>query len=1097
MDAGAGSGKTRILVERIVDILDRREAALEEITAITFMEKAAAEMKDRLRRAFRGKASAQDITPAELSYWRDLERRVEHMRISTIHSFCASLMRENALRLGLDPDFGVLAEAESVLLTEATLTETLHDLYAKDDPSAMRLAGELSEKPLRSLLQFLLRKRNLLERVARDYPLEDAEALLTRWETEEPRERKRRLAELRSTPAVRRWLKQLAAFDGRCVSVTDGREIWRSTALDALRRILDAGDAAVVRHQLVRIGEKMPKGFKKNWETEESFEQVTLLQKAVKRWAESLLAETRNPAVERAAAELVAAVYTTARTLIEALATAKQKLNALDFDDLIAGALTMLRENDDLRSRTARGIKFLLIDEFQDTDGAQLEIARLLANHESGPGLFIVGDAKQSIFYFRGAEVDVFQEERTRALDIIPLDRNFRSLPDVLDFVNDFFARSRLLDQVENYRPMAAHRARQEDARIEFLFTTRPPDTKSRWPMSEYRRAEAGHVATRIRQLCAGETRVYDEHTDTWRAPHYGDIALLFRSTSNIHLYEGALRNAGIPYTLIGGAGFYTRQEIMDVLNLLRVISDPWDEMALLGFLRGPIAGLSDESLLRLRHAGQLVHVFESTMLPEDFLQTEELTHARNLVTSLRPKSQLPLPSFLRHVLEETGYEAILLAQYLGVQKASNVRKLIDLAQDFARQRPPSLRAFVQYLQKIGSQNVRESEAPLQPEGTGAVTLMTIHKSKGLEFPVVFIPDMAQESIASNKEAVFLHKNLGMSMKVTGDDGLPLLPSMAGLIRDRISEEEEAEEARLLYVALTRARDYLVLCGTDEVKDESWFGAIAREFGVLSAKEGAPVQGAGWRGVVHRPAPMFTRGASASAAPELPDHGVLARRIAPLISAPASRLTFSISSVLDRMAGGFDEEEERGEPETRKPRKDAAWAMSRGTLVHRLFELWDFQTAAAPPLKDLIAEARLGLSRRNAMLEELTGLAERFRASALYPLLAAQRTLRREAPFLLKLGETIISGTIDALLEDGTILDYKTGAMEPSRHARYEWQLLLYAAAVRALCGVTPPRGLLYYVDEDTVHETVITEDQIEDAMREAVLQTAAMRDGK
>ena len=244
--------------------------------------------------------------------------------------------------------------------------------------------------------------------------------------------------------------------------------------------------------------------------------------------------------------------------------------------------------------------------------------------------------------------------------------------------------------------------------------------------METYRREEARHIAARIQQLCGGDTTVYDEKEKNWRTPNYGDVALLFRAASNVYLYEDALRHAGIPYNQVGGSGFYKRQEIIDIMNVLRVAADPWDEMALLGFLRGPVGGLSDESMMRLSQAGPLAEVFQSEMIPEGFAEGDLLTRARELIQSIRPQAQLPLSAFLHHVLDVTGYESMVLAQYLGVQKASNVRKLVSLAREFSRQRPPSLRAFLQYLHEIGSQNVQEGDAPLQPEEASAVTIMTI-----------------------------------------------------------------------------------------------------------------------------------------------------------------------------------------------------------------------------------------------------------------------------------------------------------------------------------------------------------------------------------
>ena len=289
VDAGAGSGKTRILVERIVDILSRKEAGLEEITAITFMDKAAAEMKDRLRRAFRVKASAPFISSEDMNEWRSMERRVEHARISTIHSFCTSLLRENALRLGLDPDFGLLTGPESALLMDQTITETLHALYEKNDGAALRVATEFRSGPLNEMLKKLLGKRNLLERLNAAYPLNDPEALCNCWEERMAEERTRRLLALRNARVVKGFLRQLRQFEGQCTNAADGREIRRVTAIDALERIGRAENAAAVENQLGRILGDFKNGAKKFWDSEEVYKRLTKLQDSVKAFAQDAL----------------------------------------------------------------------------------------------------------------------------------------------------------------------------------------------------------------------------------------------------------------------------------------------------------------------------------------------------------------------------------------------------------------------------------------------------------------------------------------------------------------------------------------------------------------------------------------------------------------------------------------------------------------------------------------------------------------------------------------------------------------------------------------------------------------------------------------
>lgn len=1095
-DAGAGAGKTRVLIDRIAHLLDRRRAGLEEIVAITFTERAAGEMKERLRREFHDKAPQS--SSQEMTFWRDLERRVDTARISTIHAFCTALLKENALLLGLDPEFSVLAEAESVLLLKETVTETLYTLIERGDEAAMRLAAEMPLPGVVAALGRLARARPLVDRICEKWPFTDAAALAQRWAEQAEKEHVRRLAGLRHSQKVRSFLKQLCRFNGRCLDPEDPREVWRRTMVGAFEVVLASSDPEIVRNSLSILNAK-PDGrsSKKNWDSEATFKEITDLQKRIGKFVSDYI-ETSPPdaEAETQSARLTCDLFKVFQVVCRAIDAAKTRLACLDFDDLIGQALRALRDQRDLRRRIARGIKFLLIDEFQDTDATQLEIARLLTGEDGGPALFIVGDAKQSIYYFRGAEVEVFQAERERATQVLPLDCNFRALPDIVEFVNDFFETSGMLSAVEEYHRMAFDRKARNEPRVEFLVTVPPDDAENPWLVAECRRAEARAIAARIAAICsdAESVEIFDTRLKAWRAPAFCDVALLFRSMSNVHLYEEALREAGIPFVLLAGAGFYTRQEILDMTSLLRVVVDPWDESALLAFLRSPMAGLSDEDLLRLARAGGLTRGFQDGAIPAGCAAPERLLAVRALVRELRNHEELPVAAFLRYALDRTGYEAILLSQFLGLQKASNVRKLVGLAEDFARSRPPALRAFVQYLEEMGSEAVREGEAGLHPESSGAVTLLTIHKAKGLEFPIVFVPDMSQGARPSRNETLLLHRDLGMALRVTSPSGKTVLPAIGKAIADRIAAEEEAEHARLLYVALTRARDFLVMSGTARPAPGSWFETLNEEYAICERGDGEVCSGKGWQAVVRRGFVAEAPRKVPAPVPETPDAETILKNIAPC-SPVSVRQTFSISELLDYLAGGFDEEQERGEDEPSLLPAGSEYAPARGSLVHRLFERWDFHIET-PPINEVLAEARLGLAMRNALEADLRELAARFYKSPLGRRLSGESIMYRETPFCLRLDDALITGKIDALLPDGTIIDYKTGRIDDQRNARYEWQLLLYAAAVRQLTAVIPSNGMLAYVDAHAFPEIALSEEDIAGALRHAREAINALRAG-
>jgi ATP-dependent helicase/nuclease subunit A len=1108
VDAGAGSGKTRVLVERILHLIEHEHARLDHIVAITFTEKAAGEMKARLRRAFREKAPRDD--PKMMSHWRELERQVETARISTIHAFCAGILRENALRLGLDPDFTVLAEAELELLLDETVTQALHDLLDHRDPAALELSAEFGAGHLIDVLKRMLKARDAIETCATGWPLDDAEALRRHWKALVEADFDRRLSGMKGSPAVREMLETLEYFDDFCMNESDKREVLRQCQV----KVLALAHSGAPKEEIISeahsaLTQTLRGTSKKNWDESTDLEGLKKTQEKVKAFISNhCLPPEFDPETAAAAAQQTTALWSVYRNVADAFEAARRRIDGLDFTDLILRTRDVLESSDTIRVRVARSIDHLLIDEFQDTDDVQLAIARALTGAPGGPHLFIVGDAKQSIYRFRGAQVEVFAEAREEADRGIQLNTNFRSLPDLLAFIDTFFRDSRQLHAVEpDFRGIGVHRPETGECRVEFLIPElQAGDTLA---AEEGRRAEAELIAWRIRAMLDGESAVtvFDETAQAFRPARLDDMAILFRSTSDLYIYEEALRHAGIDYALIAGQGFYERQEIRDIVNLLKVVCDPWDETALLGFLRGPMAGLSDNTLARVTASAGLAAVFQReerdlmALFPPDDADLEDLKAAQAFIHELRGLATLPLTVFLRRVLDRTGFEAILLDQYLGLQKALNVRKLIELAADFAHQRPATLRAFVQYLDEAGGGVVREGEALLLPRGAGAVTLMTVHKAKGLEFPVVFLADMSRKPGGGAQFIPLrIHRKLGFVLCGKDNTGELRKPALAQSIQYREAEEDDAEQARILYVALTRARDHLVLCGAPNAKEGAAMHRMDKQFGLFQREDGDIIDGTGWRARIWRTARSAAPGVAArSSAPAL-DLENIARSIAAIPPAPSLQRTISVSALLNAWDGVPDEEDDRPDrdPAEYDARDDAGAAnpMHRGILIHRLFETWDFQRDVLPTARELIAGARLGFRAQARLDAEATinAIADRFRQGDLFQRLTNESNLQREAPFYLKIGETLLSGTIDLILEDGTIIDYKTGRPHPARNQRYSRQLRLYAAAVQSLLNKEPPKAILAYVDHGIVEEVTATQSDIQSTLDEAREVLARMR---
>lgn len=1066
VDAGAGSGKTRVLVQRILDLIERDKIPLSQIAAITFTDKAAAEMKERLRRACREKAPEDD--PEKLAFWRKVEREVDLARICTIHTFCSRILRENALSLGIDPDFAILTDAESDTLRTEAVESALHALLEADDAKALAAAIEYGPRRLTGIMHGLLLQRSQVNRLVESTPCGSAGDILAFWDSKRPEMADELLRIAARSRKLHANLIALERCEGKCSDPADKREQVRTTLVERLRLLTTEQNPATIRLLIELIANmRANPGKPENWASEQSYEDVKDILNDTKNNLKKYLPAASDPECEARAAELTAAILHVYRHCAEVLRNTKHLHNALDFDDLILEAARVLRDTsrgeDSVCARTARSLRHLLIDEFQDTDGVQYELIRRIADVPGGPHVFIVGDAKQSIYYFRGAEVDVFRQARADAGKPLPMLGNFRAAPAVLQFINDFFSSSGFLAAVESpFRPLDAIRCTQVDSRIAFLV----PNERNDASIENYREEEARLIAASLNEIWTAPYDVIDTDTGQPRPARFGDVAILLRSLSNVHLYEHALREANIPYTLVAGKGFYERQEVLDLRNFLTVIVDPCDEMALAGFLRGPAVGMSDDALVEL--AGGIGAPrglrlgFMSGKDISDREQNARLRHARELVHELADRVECPLAEFLQLAFDRTGLEAVALRQFMGPQRASNLRKAAALAESFSGAHPPTLRAFVRYLDDMAAREIREGEAAAQRDDQHSVTLMTVHKAKGLEFPIVYAADLGRGTKSRDYDTVVHHKRVGFAAKIVGKDGEYAVPAMHRGIAALRADEELAEEARILYVAMTRAKDHLFLCGAPPKSEGvSWMSAFDEQYGICTMRDGQVVNGKGWRAVVRREiAPV--REIHQDWRSEAPvDIERVRNRIRPIPSSPPLRTAFAVSEVIKT---------NRETARTPGPAAKTVLHISsrlRGTIVHECFERWDFREDMGSVVRSVLRGHALDDADARALHHEIVLMAKRLQSHPLGARIAACQARRHETPFLLRVDDTLLRGAIDLLIEDNTVIDFKTGTPSDDELAGYEAQLRLYAAAARELTGVDHVEAFLVLLDAE------------------------------
>jgi ATP-dependent helicase/nuclease subunit A len=864
--AGPGSGKTRVLVSRYLAILERTDARIENVVAITFTNKAASEMRERLRRELHARVDATRRTSAE-PVWRDRKRRLEGAVITTIHGFCSRLLREHPVEAVVDPQFSILDDYTASVMVDASAHAAVTDLIDREDELGAHLVAAYGRA---TLVQHLLRVYNSLRGLG--VAIDDAEA--------------RTLEATLGPDAVAARVADVDRLVERGREIVD-RDVSRASRANASARVEQfAGAWAASRDALLA-----PPALDA---TEAFLAALGDAQAAIpnKRIAEPLrpwIDDVRAVVGERSdkaphgalrlayfdacSRPFVPLIFSTLRGLDALYGMEKRAAAALDYEDLQLRARDLLRDHADVARRTRARYRYFLVDEFQDTNSLQREIVDLLTLGEPRANLFIVGDRKQSIYGFRGAEVDVF----ARAIaaveadggEAVALDVNFRSDARLVAFFNEFFARLMRHDGLEPleeaealgyvpYEPGVAHRpAADGGPAVEALLDLPSKDDEEPDDAAETERArdrEARRLAARIADLVEQGEPVVRAAGDTGaepalRAARYGDVAILLRAMSEVKTYERALRSAGVPYYVVAGKGFYDRPEVADLLALLEFVDNRTDELALAAVLRSPLFGVSDDTLLALRidrfgdgaarprrhrpahqplYEAVLAHSAAAFIADEQHEALEEAAATLSLLLELR--NRVSISELLAVAIRRTDYDVVAAAAVDGAQRLSNLDKLLRVARTFERGAMRLLRDFVEYVREFRRLEGREAEAYLRSD-EDAVAILTVHKAKGLEFPVVCLPDL-QRTLDAARPDVLFERGSGLAFRVPDGRGGLATTALYDRIAGQKARRERFESIRTLYVAATRAEDLLVLSGaTDRA---------------IAAADGPPTSGPTW-----------------------------------------------------------------------------------------------------------------------------------------------------------------------------------------------------------------------------------------------------------
>lgn len=855
--SGAGCGKTYVLARRFTELLlaSKNENPLSRFVALTFTDKAALEMKDRVRRMLADfAAGATGANRIRLLEW--LEEAAD-ARISTIHSFCTGLLRAHAIEAGVDPAFTVCADdlMAGRMVVEAA-DQALLAAVESQDAGAAALLNLMSYDQAVEHIRSLIQVRTSVELAT----YVDSEAIVARWRQNLQTQRQSAWQKLRGDAQVRQLLETIEAF--ACGNPSDPLLPLRDELAGSVRRLL--GGVEPTAADFAQIADIRPggSGSKKAWlSPKEVRDRMKELQGCIAPYG--LFAGDLGAADERSA-QTLGTLARLAMAADELYSKSKADAGMLDFDDLLVATSRLLAENKAVRQELASQIDQLLIDECQDTDKFQLDLLGMLvqgARDEGGSGgtLFIVGDAKQSIYRFRGAQVEVFEAlcRQIGAGHQEHLDESFRTHQAGVDFVNALFGPLMGTD----YQPTSARRKDAPPApSVEIILAG---DEEGLESAEQAGAAQAAVTAQRIGEMLDGqERRVWDGDAKQWRPVRPGDIAILFARMTNSLEYERELAARNIPYYVVAGTGFFRQQEVLDVLNALRVIDNPFNDVALVGALRSSLFGLDDNALMHI--ASQLEPPYFRPLLSRGAALAGLSESGRRIVTfAMRllgglheSKDAIGIAAIVERLLAATGYEATLLAQPQGKRMLGNVRLLLEQARHAATSFI-SLSEFITQMNELVLDESRYEQAAVAGESQDVVRLMTIHKAKGLEFPVVFVPDLNAARRGVTKS--LLHRSdWGLTFNLSledeeenGDDGelssAPLSHQIAKSLEDC---DQQREDIRKYYVALTRHEDHLVLVGADWRSQEGHFrsgdcflGKLDGVLGLTEALEAAKESG--------------------------------------------------------------------------------------------------------------------------------------------------------------------------------------------------------------------------------------------------------------
>ena len=1141
ISAAAGSGKTAVLVERIISLITdpAHPVDVDRLLVVTFTRAAAAEMRLRLSTAL-----AQNMAehPDDLYYQRQ-QMLLPRAYISTVHGFCTRLLQEYAGQTGLPVGFRVAEEGQASLLAAHALDEVLEENYRRRDPAFMALAAQLNSGRNDSALRSAVEGAYTFMQ-AQPFPQQWLQAQINAYSAVTPLEQSPWMAPILQELDILLEYAAALSLRGYELCVAAGVEAYQGTLLSEYRQIVGLREflptATYNELQASVTGftfSSLPAVRSKDAVIVEAKDEVKALRDKVKktlsRCAELFCgteSECRTDLLRMA--PLVDALGALVRQYTDRYVALKWQEKLLDYNDLEHEALRLVLAEDGtptpLAEELSRRFAYVMVDEYQDTNAAQDALFSALSRHEEN--LFFVGDVKQSIYGFRQAMPFLFTDRRDR---YAPYDENSATYPATITLMNNFRSRREVTDTVNFlFRQLMGRRLggvaydEREELKCSAKYVA-STTASTEWLLLDKNaaaaegisdaQAEARQMGQRIRQLM-GEMTVTEGKTT--RPLQYRDICILLRGRTHIGEYLKELGRMGIPAAADKGEGFLSTPEVQTALSLLRVIDNPLREVELTAVMLSPVFGFTadDLAVLRVTYGKYLPLYVAVERMSAEGDHPDLSARCALLLTCLRRLRvlavSLPADRLLEAVYRETDMEAVFAARNGGRQRVANLHQLDRIARGFEQGGFRGLSAFVRYLDRLQEQGKDLGGGDtLHQDG---VRLMTVHASKGLEFPVVFLARLGgQGGNEDSRKKLLFHHEVGIGMKLTDDaEGEKHVPLPHRGVQCARRLDDKAEELRVWYVALTRAREKLIMVYS--VKDPR--AAIHKAEMNLPA-EGALLPAVVWQAV--SPGEMLLTAALRHrdfrpylASGEIPVLScdtawqvTLCDEVAPLTAATVEdtaeedptltatlreRMTYTypytpLLSVPAQLAASqlSHQQLSRQHVANSTPaflQKEGLTAAQKGTALHTFMQFADFAAAVT----DSVAEAQRLLTA--GFLSEEQGAVlphdriRHFFAGDLYRRMQAADEQWREYHFIVDVPAStlspdlpadmaeemvVVQGIADCVFREGdhlVLVDYKTDKVADAAELidRYRSQMQFYKQALETIFGL-PVREMLLY----------------------------------